>query len=385
MKKSLSILILILYPILLLAQPLKVERKPDLLLLRQKIQTKLDELHTGSDYPGVTVGLALADGTSISVSSGFSDLENRVPMLPSDRMLSGSIGKTYVSAVMLQLVQEGKVKLDEKIERWFGHEKWFGRLPNWSEITVRMLMNHTSGIQEHVLNKQLIDELRKNPDKVWPPEELISYILDSKPLFPAGQGWSYADTNYILVGMIIERVTKNTFYDELTRRILKPLKLEQTVPANSRSIPGLITGYSRKGSPFGFEGRVITDGRFIINPQFEWTGGGLATNADDLARWAKALYEGRVVKKPYLEQMLVAVEAKTGKGDKYGLGVQVRQSEWGLTYGHGGWFPGYLSEMEYFPRHKTAIAVQFNTDAFNKLNRSLRVYIAEMGKIVFGG
>lgn len=352
--------------------------------IRQLVQAKLNELHSSAEFPGATVGFALADGSSASVSAGLSDIESNTRLAPGDRMLAGSIGKTYVAAVMLQLAQEGKVKLDEKIERWFGSESWFAKLPNARDITVRMLMNHTSGIPEHVLSKEFAKALKGDPDKIWKPEELLAFILGSGPLFPAGQGWSYADTNYILVGMIVERATKKSLYGEVEKRILKPLKLNQTIPSDRRILPGVITGYSRPNSPFGFEGRVIIDGKFVINPQMEWTGGGFASTAEDLARWARALYGGNVLKKTYLDEMLTAVEAKTGRGDKYGLGVQVRQSKWGISYGHGGWFPGYLSEVEYFPEHKIAIAIQFNTDAIHKLKKGLRAYIADFARIVIG-
>jgi D-alanyl-D-alanine carboxypeptidase len=137
-------------------------------------------------------------------------------------------------------------------------------------------------------------------------------------------------------------------------------------------------------SPFGFEGRVIRDGRFIINPQFEWAGGGYASTAEELARWAKALYEGKIFKQSMLAEMLKAVPARTGRGDQYGLGVQVRQSGWGVSYGHGGWFPGYLSEMEYFPEHRVAIAIQVNTDDRRRLKKGLRAYIADAARIVMG-
>lgn len=358
--------------------------RPSARELREKVEEKLVELHSAAEFPGATVGVVLPDGKSFSVSAGLADVERKAPMNPSDRMPSGSIGKTYVAAVMLQLVEEGKASLDDKIERWFGRDAWFARLPNAKDITLRMLMNHTSGISEHVLMKEFIARLREDPDKVWAPEELVAYVLDSKPLFPAGEGWSYADTNYILVGMIIERVTKNTYYNEVRRRIIRRLDLDDTIPSNTRFMPGVITGYSRPGSPFGFEGRVIIDGKFIINPQCEWTGGGLVSTSKDLARWARALYEGRVLSKASLDEMLSGVEAKTGRGDKYGLGVQIRQSEWGVTYGHGGWFPGYLSEMEYFPEHRIAIAVQFNTDAGRSIKKGLRQYIADFARIVIG-
>jgi D-alanyl-D-alanine carboxypeptidase len=399
MKKLLPLTVLLLAPSLLIAAGPNAsnsfgarskDRTNDLELsaLRASLQAKLNALHAAGSFPGGTIGFVLPDGRSSSVSTGLADIENSVPLKPSDRMLAGSIGKTYVSAVMLQLVQDGRVNLDAKIERWFGRETWFPRLPNARDITLRMLMNHSSGIPEHVLNKDFIAEMKKDPDRIWKPEELIAYILDAKPLFPAGKGWSYADTNYILVGTIFERVTGKTVYGEVQRRILKPLKLERTIPSDRRILPEVISGYSMPNSPFGFEGRVIVDGKFIINPQMEWTGGGFASTAEDLAKWAKHLYEGAVLKKGTLDQMLTGVDAKEGRGsgagNKYGLAVQIRSSEWGLSYGHGGWFPGYLSEMEYFPQQRIAVAVQFNTDAGRTMKQGPRTYIADAMRIIIG-
>src|SRR5262249_18163459 len=160
----------------------------------------------------------------------------------------------YVSAVTLQLVEEGLLNLDDKIEKWLGNEPWFARLPNAKDITLRMLMNHTSGIPEHVLDKRFTKAMLDQPDKIWKPEELVAFILDRQPLFEAGKGWSYADTNYIVVGMIFERVSGKTVYGEVQRRILTKFRLKETVPSDSRVIAGLIPGYSQPGSPFGFEG-----------------------------------------------------------------------------------------------------------------------------------
>ncbi len=352
--------------------------------LRRRLQVKLTELRDAGGFPGVSVGVAAPDGRTVGVSVGYADLESKQALKPADRMLAGSIGKTYVSAVTLKLVEEGRLGLDDGIEKWLGREPWFDRLPNARRITLRMLMNHSSGIPEHVLNKEFIKALREQPDKNWKPDELVAFILDSKPLFEAGQGWAYADTNYILVGMIFERASGRTVYGEVTRRILAPFKLRETTPSDSRVIPGLITGYVSPNSPFGFDGRTIIDGRFVINPQMEWCGGGFASTPEDLAKWVKFLYEGRFLRQATVEQLLNAVPAKTGKGDKYGLGAQVRQTDWGVTYGHGGWFPGYLSEVEYFPKQRMAIAVQFNTDNFQQLKRSTHRYVLEMARVVFG-
>lgn len=366
------------------ATPLRIS---DVSGVAKRIQTRFLELRKEAEFPGANIGIVWGNDRAMSVSVGFADLESQRGLKPEDKMLAGSIGKTYVSAVTLQFVEEGLLDLDDKIEKWLGAEPWFARLPNAKDITLRMLMNHTSGIPEHVLHKDFTKAMLEKPDKTWKPEELVAFILDREPLFEAGKGWAYADTNYILVGMIFERAASGregkTVYGEVQRRILSKFRLKETVPSDSRVIAGLIPGYSQPGSPFGFEGRTIIDGKFIINPQMEWCGGGFASTARDLARWAKFLYEGKVVDRPSLEDLLNAVPAKTGQGDRYGLGVQVRESVWGVSYGHGGWFPGYLSEMEYFPRHKAAIAVQFNTDDFRKLKKRPRAYIAEVAAIVF--
>jgi D-alanyl-D-alanine carboxypeptidase len=356
--------------------------------LLASLTAKLKSLHEAASFPGSTLGFVLPDGRSGSVSVGLADIEYKKPLKPTDRMLAGSIGKTYVSAVMLKLVQDGRVNLDTTIDHWLGANAWFSRLPNSKDVTLRMLMNHSSGIPEHVLNPDFIAALKKDRDRVWKPEELIAYVLDSKPLFPAGKGWSYADTNYILVGMIFQRVTKKTVYGEVQRLILKPLKLNRTIPSDRRVLPGVITGYSMPNSPFGFEGRLIVDGKFVINPQMEWTGGGFASTAEDLARWAKLLFEGKVLSSGVLDQMLKGVEASEGRGsgagNKYGLAVQIRPSEWGVSYGHGGWFPGYRSEMEYFPHQRIAVAIQFNTDSGRALKKDLRAYIADAMKVIVG-
>jgi D-alanyl-D-alanine carboxypeptidase len=291
-------------------------------------------------------------------------------MTPNDRLLQGSVGKTYVAAVALQLVQEGRIALDAKVSRYLGAEPWYGRLANGSEVTVRQLMNHTSGVVRYEFKPEFTRDLTANPAKVWQPHELIAYLLDTPAPFPAGQGWEYSDSNYILLGMIIERVTGNTYYAEMQRRLLRPLGLRNTVPSDSRSIPGLVQGYAGPNNPFGGTDAMITDGQFAINPQFEWTGGGIASTSEDLARWAKALYDGQAFGQPLMTEALNGVPARLGRDVRYGLGVMLRPTALGLTYGHSGFFPGYLTEVMYFPDSKVAIAVQVNTSVQRSLGGS---------------
>src|SRR5690606_26421272 len=117
------------------------------------------------------------------------------------------------------------------------------------------------------------------PDRMWEPEEQIAYVLDSDPPFAAGQGWTYSDTNYILLGLIIEEITGTTLNAEIGRRVLDPLGLEETRPSDSRRLPGLVQGYAGPDNPFGGTDAMIHDGVFAINPQFEWAGGGYYTSA----------------------------------------------------------------------------------------------------------
>ena len=341
----------------------------------QKVQAKLNELHAAAKFPGATVGFVLPDNRFASVSSGVSDLKTQAKLKPSDPLLAGSIGKTFVAATTLQLVGEGKLNLDEKIEKWLGSEVWFVRLPNAKDITLRMLLNHTSGIPNHVDDKNFQKELFRNSEKEIRFEELIAYILNKKPLFAAGKGFNYADTNYILVGMIVEKATGKTLYDEIIERILKPLKLNQTFPSNKSVLPQVANGYFQNKP-------IIINGKFIVNPQWEWAGGGFASTAEDLARWAQALYAGDVLRKNLLDEMLKGV--KTEDGTDYGLGAEIARGKLGKSFGHDGEFPGYLSDMRYFPAQKIAVAVQVNSDENPETNKFIASAVEDFAQIIIG-
>src|SRR5690348_17092293 len=210
--------------------------------LKTALQNKLEEWHAAGSFPGATLGVVLANGESFGLAVGVSDRETKKPMLPNDRMLAGSVGKTFAAATALQLIKEGKIGLDDKIEKYLGREEWFARLPNAREITVRQLMNHTSGLVRYEFRGQFTKDLTSNPEKVWKPAELVSYLLEEKAPFEAGKGWDYSDTNYIVLGMIIEKVTGKKFYDEATRRLLKPLRLSDTIPQDGPRLKGVIQG-----------------------------------------------------------------------------------------------------------------------------------------------
>ena len=351
--------------------------------IQARVQKRLEELHAAAEFPGATVGFVLPDGKTGECAVGFSDLEANTAMKPHSRMFAGSIGKTFVASVLFQLIQEKKVNLDDPLSKHLGSKPYFDRIPNAKLLTIRHLMNHTSGIREHVLNPAFLKAANDNPDRTFTGDELASYALNTAPLFEPGKGWSYADTNYIFVGLVIEQVTGSTVYEEAIQRLLKPLKLERTEPQVGRTFKDLAIGYSMPNSPFGFKDRVqLPDGKYPFNAQMEWCGGGFISNALDLAKWAKAMFEGKAYGKDLLAQVLDGQKANTGPNEKYGLGVQIRPSEWGETYGHSGWFPGYLSDMAYIPSKKIAVAVQFNTDHGAKIKRRTYGFLLEMAKAI---
>jgi len=226
-------------------------------------------------------------------------------------------------------------------------------------------MTHTSGLVRYEMNPKFTADLRAQPSKQWTPEEEIAYLFDATPPFGPGEGWDYSDTNYIVLGMIVERTTGTRLYDEVRKRFLDPLLLTRIVPTTSRRLPGLVPGYAGTRDPLGFPDEVMKDGELVISPQFEWTGGGYATSALDLARWGFELYAGAAISEKARRMMLdAAVPARLGPGAKYGLGVIVRPATpAGPAWGHSGFYPGYQTELLYFPDPGVSLALQINSSA----------------------
>lgn len=358
----------------------------DLAKFTAEVQAKLDFMQKQGSFPGATLGIALPDGTELGLAAGWADIESQVPMQPTDRMFTGSAGKTFVAAVALQLVQSGDLDLNKKVSDYLGQEPWFSRMPNHDELTVRMLMTHTGGLPRYVFKEAFTDQLLAAPDKAWKPEELLAFVFDDPPVHLPGKGWSYSDTDYIVLGMIIEKICKNEFYCELEKRILKPFAMKNTSPSNKRRLKGLVTGYTGdKTPPFRLPGKVPVEGVYPVNPQFEWCGGGLITTSRDMARWAKLLYESKVFSEKMLNEMLQPMDFRTGlpSDQGYGLGVMIFKQPYGFVYGHGGIFPGYETQMSYFPKWKIAVTIQVNADSFSgKLKGRLNSFIAQLVPIL---
>jgi D-alanyl-D-alanine carboxypeptidase len=329
------------------------------------IQAALDEWRASIQSPGASLGIVTEDGTATALVSGVSNRTAGTPMKTADLLMAGSTGKTFFAALALRMIEQGRLNLNAPISQYLGNKPWFSRLPNARDITVRMLMTHTSGLVRYEMNPKFTADLRAQPDKSWTPEEELSYLFDATPPFAAGQGWDYSDTNYIVLGMIMEGITGTKLYDEVERWFLKPLMLSGVVPTTSRRVPGLVPGYAGPKDPLGLPDEVMTNGVFVINPQFEWTGGGYATSAGALAQWGHALYTAKAISVRARDLMIAeAVPARLGPETKYGLGVIVRPTTpAGPVWGHSGFFPGYQTELLHLPERGLTLAIQVNTSA----------------------
>lgn len=336
--------------------------------LQIKLQKKIDELQKTYNFPGATFALITSDNKAIHLATGLNSKENNVKMSPNNLMFGGSTGKIFVAPVILQLVKENKLILDDLAIKYLEKEEWFKKLPNYDKFTIRNLLNHTSGIPEYIIKETFGKDIVQNPDKIWKPEELLSYIAGKTPVNAPGEGWSYADANYIILGIIIEKLCNNTFYAEVEKRILSPLKLKLTVPSTCRIIKGLSQGYSGDNPYLSAPSLILTENKCFINPQFEWTGGGFATNSLDLAIWAKYLWRGDFLSEELNKEMKSVVGFQTGKPDKMGYGLGLMKfptQKFGDLYTHGGIMFGFLSEVFYLEKYDASIAIQINTDPFS--------------------
>jgi D-alanyl-D-alanine carboxypeptidase len=352
-------------------------------------KTALDSVQNKFGFPGITAAFVLKDGTHVSAASGLADVESGKLMTKDSRMLAASIGKSFVAATAIALSKEGLLNLDEPISCWLSDEKWFSRLPNHNKITLRHLLTHGSGLPDHVYMKSFskaVSEKWKSDNNPFQPVELVEFILNQEPLFEAGKDWSYSDTGYIIIGLIIEKATRNCIFDEINQRFLQSLDLHQTSPSDQRLLSGLIPGYMSVDNRFQFPSKTLKDnGEMAWHPGFEWTGGGLVSNSADLANWGWYLFSGKAMSYPYLNELLKSVPiSKESDEIRYAAGVAIYlKSPYGPVYGHGGWIPGYCSSLRYYPEYGISIAFQINSDVglMNDLNpviHKIESYLAEI-------
>ncbi len=333
-----------------------------------QLQALLEDFQAEYGFPGATAATVDRQGRIVSVATGLADAEAGIPMVPDSRMLAASIGKSFVAALVLSIEDDGVLRQSDTAALHIGDRDWFAQLPNHDTMTIGDLMRHAAGLPDHVHDDDFATAMRARVvagSGALPPEDAIAFILDAAPLFPAGSGWSYSDTGYLLLGLVIEEVTGARYYDLVEERFLNPLSLDATSPSDNRQIAGLAVGYTLADNPFGFPPRTTNDaGQLVWDPAMEWTGGGLVSTSHDLALWGHALFGGTAMPEPYLERLLDGVPVSPDAPDVfYGAGVAIyTETPRGPVYGHGGWIPDYVSSLRHYLDHDVTVAFQINTD-----------------------
>jgi D-alanyl-D-alanine carboxypeptidase len=306
---------------------------------RSELQKQLD-LTVAKGVPG-TVALVRDGSASWGFRSGVSNLRRETPMRLRLRYRIASETKTFVAALVLKLSEEGTLSLDDTVEEWLP-----GMVPGGEAITVRHLLNHTSGLYNYTDDPAFIDAfesyVRGNADFFWEPEELVAVATSHPPLFPPGQSWSYSNTGYIVAGLIVEAATGRGIEALLEEKIFDPLGLSDTyLPITEARLSGPHShGYLLPG-----EGLELPNDKPLdvtrFSPSWAWAAGGIVSDAGDVARFYRALLKGRVLTEQSLAEMKAVVDVGYDAG--YGLGLVQVDTPCGPAWGHDGSFPGFVS------------------------------------------
>lgn len=305
-----------------------------------QLRSLLHRLTTADGAPGALVAQRDRHG-SVVLTSGVADVDSQAPVRGDSRFRIGSMTKPFVATVVLQLVGEHRVDLDAPVERYLpgvvrGHGN-DGRV-----ITVRMLLQHTSGLPDY-LDYLSPQDIVEDPLAHHDTRDLVKLALANPPTFEKpgakpGSEWHYSNTNYLLAGMLIEKVTGHSYGEEIRRRIIEPLGLHDTsVPGDATAIPGPHPrGYvrPRKDAPL----MDIT----AFNPSVAGASGEMISSATDLDRFLDALVRGRLLRPAQLRAMMTTRPTGSDDGRAYGLGLESRPLPCGgLYWGHGGDIFGY--------------------------------------------
>ena len=251
--------------------------------------------------PGAIGSVEDGDRTIRRVS-GIGNLRSGQPPRPVQTFRVGSQTKVFVATIVLQLVAKGLVGLDDSVSRYLP-----GLLPDGDRITVRQLLNHTSGLFDpQVEVYQTLQDIYDLRLEHWTPRQVVAMATDNGLLFPPHTAWSYPNTNYVVAGLLIELVTGTSIARQLERRLIRPLGLRHTwFPEDTAALPApRLHGYM----PLDLEPPWADADITRFNPSFFWASGALVSNVDDLHRFYDALFDGRLLPRRLLAEMLTPVD-----------------------------------------------------------------------------
>jgi D-alanyl-D-alanine carboxypeptidase len=329
-------------------------------ILAESLHNLLEEYLAFSGDPGVTMTIRSGDSRWWSGAAGVADMTTGEAMEPWMGFRVGSNTKPYVATLVMSLWDEELVDLDASIA------DYLPEYPQWSDVTIRMLLNMRSGIHDYLTDMDFILGGLMDPDSLDDPLLLVDFVADMPYDFPPGTGGAYCNTNYVLLGLLVERITGQTFVEILSERIIDPLGLAITrLDETTDEDEDLVHGYMDLGivsfvfgipaSALAFipdewfmEGQLV-DATYVFSPMTSWSAGSLISSSEDMVLFMRALLRGELVSEAALDEMKLHDDIELlGEQSAYGLGLQFRNTPFGETWGHGGLNFGYQAGTRYF-------------------------------------
>jgi len=325
-----------------------------------KYQSLLDDMTT-SGVVGVTMSVYYPQTGIWMGASGKADLHNNVDMKPCNISRVGSTVKMFTATTVLKLMEEGKLKLDDKISSYLQGEM-IDNIENADKATIRHLLQHSSGIYNYIQNLKFQTASINDLIREWKPEDLLKYAYNQKAYFKPGEDLRYSNTGYILLGMLIEKIEGKPFYKVFEDKIFIPLGLTMTKFAAENHVPdGIARGYIDLYSKL-----QVIESTYFSGWDYYTADGGLISNPYEMSVFFKALMEGQIINSSTLNEMLNWKSPKELDPDfytiYYGLGIFKIETPEGIAYMHSGDAIGYYANMIYFPDDSTTIVYAVNSN-----------------------
>ncbi|MEU4268631.1 serine hydrolase domain-containing protein [Streptomyces sp. NPDC026092] len=314
--------------------------------LTARLDKVIEDVRTQAGIPGLVAGLWMPGKGRYVRASGVADKVTGEPMSTDVFVRIGSETKTFTVTALLKLVDDGRIKLDDPIA------KYIAGVPNGWKITLRHLAEMRSGLFPYTDDEDFQQDLLSDPSRYFSPYEVLSYGYKHKNTFAPGAQFQYSNSNLILLGLVIEKVSGHRLVDFLEKRVLRPAKLRHTLLPEGTEFP--------EPHPRGYTNQTlsgeVTDST-DWNPSWAWAAGAMISNLEDLRRWARIVATGELLSPETQAQRLKFLP--TGfPGTSYGLGI-FNSGGW---IGHNGSIPGYETVTVYLPSQKATLVLMLNTD-----------------------
>ncbi|HTB92133.1 MAG TPA: serine hydrolase domain-containing protein [Candidatus Sulfotelmatobacter sp.] len=302
--------------------------------------------------PGL--GLAvLRDGKMVKTKGyGLANVELNVAVKPGTVFQTGSVGKQFTATAVMMLVEEGKVGLDDNLSKYLA-----GTPPGWKDVTVRHLLTHTSGIADYADADNVKAGALINLRGDYTEKELYEKLVQLPLQFEPGTKWKYSNSGYVLLGVLIHKVTGEFYGDFLQERIFRPLGMSATRIISERDI------VANRASGYELVKGEIKNQEWVSPTLNTTADGALYTNVLDLGKWDAALYTEKLVKKASLAQMWTPVKLKDGKTAPYGFGWFLNEVNGHRLIEHDGAWQGFTMTISRYVDDGLTVVVMTNLDA----------------------